>query len=301
MITVGDPTLLPAGARPRLPYVDVAARRIHDGSRTVNISGLVGTPQELYKVNGGYVVSRAVGRKGQLVFISNAGRRVLWESNYYNDKYHPVAVSSQGGRIVYQRGDYDTGTTVTVVRDVINGRVVDSRRVGSVFGYRGRVLVNTPSNKIAWWTPGKTALQTVASGLENVFGVDLTAMQIYRWGRMVSIPPGTRPTWEDGTGTLRRYELWSPDDSLISGFGDNNDTLYGPTITDAVTGTIVARVAMDDSTDTLTWEDDDHVLVTERAEDSGYWLVRCSLSAQSCEQVRKLSMGYFVPATRKAS
>lgn len=301
MITVGDPTLLPAGARPRLPYVDVAARRIHDGSRTVNISGLVGTPQELYKVNGGYVVSRRVGSNGQLVFISSSGRRVLWEKNYYNDRNYPVAVSSQGGRIVYERGNYDTGRTTTVVRDVSNGHVVDSRRVGSAFGYRGRVLVQAPGNKIVWWTPGRAALTTVATDQEYVWGADLSALQLSRWGRMVTIPPGTRPSYGLDMGTVLRYNLWSPDDSLVSGFGDNNDQMTGPRIIDAVSGDRVASIQMEDSSDVLTWEDSNHVLVREGGYPNYRWLVRCSLSTKSCERVRTSSYGLFVTATRKAS
>lgn len=300
-ITVGDPTLLPAGDPPRLPYVDVAAKRLHDATRNIDISGLVGTPLELYKVDGGYVVSRRVGSNGQLVFISSSGKRLLWERSYYNNKYFPVAVSSQGGRIVYQRGNYANGPTTTVVRDVGNGRVVDSRKVGSVYGYRGRVLVHTPTNKIVWWTPGRSTLTTVASGLEYVFGADLSAMQLYRWGRMVSIPPGTRPTWEVSTGSVWRYDLWSPDDSLVSGFGDNNDQMTGPQIIDAVTGAGVARIQMEDSSDELTWEDNDHVLVREGGYPSYDWLVRCSLSTQSCERVRTSSYGLFVTATRTAS
>ena len=69
---------LPVGARPHLPYVDWSAKRIVDGSRTVNISGIQGRVISLHKVAGGYLLGRELTVGNDLVFVSTAGaRRVL--------------------------------------------------------------------------------------------------------------------------------------------------------------------------------------------------------------------------------
>ena len=113
--------------------------------------------------------------------------------------------------------------------------------------------------------------------------------------------PRAPPIGQGATGTVWRGDLWSPDDSKLSGFGDSNDTMTGPYIVDARTGAGVASIRMEDSSDELTWEDNDHVLVREGGYENYDWLVRCSLSTQLCERVRKSSDGLFVTASGSSS
>jgi hypothetical protein len=75
-----NPAALPLGSLPALPYVDVAAKRIVDGTRRVDLSGMQGDVLRLYKVDGGHVVGRVVGGRPGLVFVSSGGTRfwITW-------------------------------------------------------------------------------------------------------------------------------------------------------------------------------------------------------------------------------
>jgi hypothetical protein len=302
---VGRPVVrrVPASP-PRLPYIDVAAARIRDGSRAVSIAGLVGSPVALYKVQGGYVVRRLVGAAHQLVLVTDAGaRRVLVDRIESNS---PVVVASQGGRIAYDPGSTESYRTVEV-RTVPTGKVV-SRRVFTEpavpLAYRSRLLLRLGDGRVLWWRPTVFHTEQIRSHfLAQV--ADLTALQMAAPNAVESIAPRTSPGWQVGSAPVI-FRAWSTDDRFLAGDEDPDPDGADPgslVVVDASDGTRVTSPSLGPWTGEVVWEDASHLLVS-RIVGGAYVLHRCTIPGSACEQVGTGSpsrYGGYVLATRRTS
>lgn len=322
------PSTLPVGAAPKLPYVDVAAKKIIDGTRRVSIAGLAGTVTHLQKVDGGYILGRNSGsqvwqgvRPG-LAFITTSGERSSITSNWLwpwdEAIYAGVRVSARGDRIVFNTAQYDDRYSYrdTVIMEVPSGRIL-YRRTFSVrpdlLGFDGdRIFLgvgvkNAQGQIIAvralWWTPGTQATEVLESQNHGTMSADMSARQyISHWAPegggevelwVTPIPPRAGPTWDAGFES--HFGVWSLDDLMVAGTGD-------VTLGTDFTENFVVYRASDGAhrlsvnvvgVPQITWESNSTLLIMTGAFD-GFQLIRCSLTG-ACQRVGPLSKTKYRP------
>ena len=316
-VSARDP--LPVGPAPRLPYLDVAQHRIVDGSRSVDVTGLQGTVVRLFKVDGGYVLGRIFPGGSDLAFVSTSGARRLltgrWDWPNIGNPDPGLVVTAAGDRIVFNTRRADGRYLDTAVMTVLQGRVPHRR----TFSEQPRLLAATDSRtlmsvgpagstsgRVLWWTPGRTAVTTLAAHAAGE-AADLTAgafvLRSATANGVRGIPAGAPPAWDLAAGDWA-FGSWSPDDTHLAGTGE---ILRG---TEDVEVFHVLRASDGAEVHTfhvlgvpeITWEDDDTVLMRAGESQGGYRLLRCTL-AGDCEYVEDISTRYgpYVVATRRAS
>jgi hypothetical protein len=315
VVNLPDPSTLPLGPRPTLPYVDIAAKKIVDGTRRVDISGLEGRITHLHKVDGGYVVGR-YGTHSGLAFISSTGARSSITGNWYDPLpeemlYQELKVSTDGDRIVFNTSRLDAAYKYrdTVVMDVPSRRIV-YRRTFSVrpklLGFDGRRALLGVGTRALWWTPGTLATELLRSNVDPD-SADLSARQyivhLYDIGvqQVSSIPPRDTPAWT--TDWDSEIGVWSSDDLRIAGTGeviaDTEDT-YHFIVHDASDGALLLTVNVE-GVPQITWDTNSALLIMTKSD--GYQLIRCTLVGV-CQRVGPSSpsrYGPYVVADRRNS
>jgi hypothetical protein len=317
IVVTPDPSALPPGGAPRLPYLDVAAARIVDGSRRVGVTGLQGTVTHLHKVDGGYVVGRSTSAGPGLAFVTTSGARSALTSDWHwpvdNGIYRGVMVSRDGDTIVFNTSDRANpfGYRDTVVMAVPSGRILHRRAFSArpkLLGFDGARVLMGVGLRALWWTPGRFATSLLADGVDPM-SADLSARQYVRHEasnpsdfRVVSIPPRTTASWLIPEVDWQ-LGYWSTDDLRIAGTGEVTDG------TDEVQAFFVRRASDGEGLLTvivagvpqITWEDSTTVLMMTR--DDGYRLIRCTL-AGICHRIGASSSsryGPYVVADRRNS
>jgi hypothetical protein len=311
-----DVDSLPQGAAPKLPYVDVRAKRIVDGSRRVSISGLVGTVRQLFKVSGGYVLARKSGSYDDLVMVRSDGHRSVLVSQWIEPGWasleQAVAVAGSGTQLVANTYTLNPRQYAgTVVVSLPDGTVTHRRKFSwspTLGGYRdGRVLAGLGNVEIIWWRPSTDATSTIVSDV-SLEQADLTAGEFaYRPGGdyyFRGIPPRTTPDWlvtqEDS-----RVGSWSPDDTKVITTAEIEDgtKTASHAVHRTVDGSVVTGFSLD-STPQATWESDATILLTAYAwPESRYQVIRCKLTGP-CSRVGPESttpLGTYVLASRRTS
>lgn len=207
-----DVSSLPQGEAPHLPYLDVPAQKIVDGTRLVGVRGLKGTVIQLHKVDGGYLLGRKASDStsdlSDLVFVSsNSGRRTLITQHWKS----PPATAS---------GTYRDTLTVSLPALKITRKREFTSTPALFEHHHGLVLLGLDTRLIRW-NPRTNAV-TVASSGTRVEAADTTADQQVRRlddgsGEQVveALSPRTRPSWR--LGSEDSVAAWSADDRLIAG------------------------------------------------------------------------------------
>ena len=170
------------------------------------------------------------------------------------------------------------------------------------------MLTSIGRQRVVWWTPGTTAVATVAdkvaAGAADLSAGDY-ALRVPTHYRVLGIPPATSPDWEVA-GEDWELGAWSPDDSSLAATGEvlrgtpDVEIYHVVQASDGVELLTVRVLGYPQ----ITWEDDAHVLI--RTGDSGstfHQLIRCTL-AGVCERVGGTStspFGPYVLATRRNS
>jgi hypothetical protein len=324
-----DVANLRAGALPRLPYVDWAARRIVDGNRRISISGIQSRVISLHKVDGGYILGRENPRSYDLVFVTYTGaRRVLvakWQPPRTESLDPALAVSRRGDKVIVNTatlaGRVHTYVDTRVVA-LPSGQVLRTRDFGyyapSLHGFGIDRTMLTVSSEVAdppddfypdvrWWNP---ATNEVTSLLENASAesVDLSAWQ---WAvrpqvgvySVQGLPSHTEPNWVVGAEDIR-LGPWSLNDAYLAG---NNEVVEDEAESYQVhrtsDGSVVFRV-QGHHPPQITWENNSTLLLRTRIDGTRtYQLIRCTL-AGSCYRVGPSTTdvrGAIIPAHRRNS
>jgi hypothetical protein len=231
-----DPTTLPRGARPQVPYLRTDTGVIHDGARAVRVT-IPGDLRFFADARDGYVLSGypdARKRHWLAVYHTDGHRRVL--ARAYDEIWN-VTVAPGGGRVAYSVGG--TNPTRIVIRRLSDGAVLARRSFRRetrivAFGTHRLLLAQGRSNfdtVTRWWRPGRTKLGVYAN-TGRARAADLSAHQVemaYSGSntRMESIPRGAEPAWK----VPQWWEMpgWSPDDRrifFVSGLEDVDAWAY---------------------------------------------------------------------------
>ena len=332
------PSTLPVGGAPRLPYVDVAAKKIVDGSRRISIAGLAGTVTHLLKVDGGYVVGRNSGAaawrdvKPGLAFITTSGGRSSITGNWFWPRdetiFSGVRVSARGDKIVFNTAQVDDQHTYrdTVIMEVPSGRILHRRTFSvrpDLLGFDGNrvflgVGVRNSEGQIfavraLWWTPGTHATEVLESQNHGTMSADMSARQYvsYRapdgggevelW--VAPIRPRVGATWDAGFES--QYGVWSLDDLMVAGTGAmtlGEDYTESFSVHTASDGAHRLSVIVE-GVPQITWESNSSLLIMTGTAQDGFRLIRCSLTGV-CQRVGPLSptkYGPYVIADRRNS
>jgi hypothetical protein len=314
---------LPVGALPALPYVNWPARRIVDGKRRVDISGIQGRVIELHKVDGGYLLRRRISTPAQydLVFVSNRGGRKVLAAGVAGT----LPVSRRGDKVIVNvgTGGGAPGSYIeTRVLALPGGQVLHRRDFGSfppgLYGFGiDRALIVTADAAgppaAVWWTPRSDALDLLRPNV----GVESADLSAWDWAvrprvgsySVQGLPPHPAPNWPVGPEDVN-LTAWSPDDTMIVGNDERTERLggYGSSaylVYRASNGTLLLAV-LNESPSQATWETNSRVLLRTHlpaSSPSTYQLIRCTLSG-SCSRVGPRTTevdGAIIPATRRNS
>ena len=324
---------LPAGAMPRLPYVDWQARRIVDGTRRVSISGIQARVISLHKVDGGYLLGRELTTGNDLVLVrSNGARRVLvggWDAPRRGSLGTGLAVSRHGDKVLVNTARYTGGVRTYVDTRVLSlpgGALLRKRDFGQdapsllAFGVDRAMLtigsaVASPPPEFRpdtrWWNPSSDAVTDLR---EDAAGesADLSAWQ---WAvrpydgvdpySVQGIPPAGSPDWPVGQEDFR-LGPWSLNDGMVAGNNEVTDERTEASsylVHRSSDGSHLLSV-MGNQDPQVTWESDSALLLRTRvAGTSTYQLIRCTL-AGSCQRVGPATTdrrGVIIPASRRNS
>ncbi len=312
-----DVASLPQGEPPHLPYLD-GGQKIVDGTRQVDVRGLQGAVTHLYKVDGGYLLGRAVSSsRSDLVFVSSSGQRTLitqhWKRPTCDCLRSEVAVDSDGDSVTFNRalapGIYIDTRTVSLPALKITRKRTFSSAPALFENHNGSVLLGL-DDRLIRWDPRTNAVAVASSGL-RVEAADRTAAQQLRrldngTGQQVveDIPPTTGPSW--GLGDEAAFASWSADDQLIAGgIGVYASSVQGGFAVWRASDGTNPLVVYTLGRQRIVWEDADAVLFTALDEDTDGWqVVRCTL-AGDCERVGPPDAGFnhqgFLVATRRSN
>jgi hypothetical protein len=312
-----DVGALPQGEAPHLPYLDRQARKIVDGTRQVDVSGLQGNVIQLHKVDGGYLLGRTVtGTRADQVLVSTRGSRTLvtrnWRPPICDDCFRSdVAVDSDGDSVTFNRRTASKHYSDTLTVSLPALKITRKRQftsAPSLFEHRNGVLLVGLDDRLVRWTPRTNRVVLVSSGL-HVEAADTTADQQVRrldngTGEQVvgALPPGTRPTWR--LGDEEAVSAWSADGLLIAGgIGVYSGSVQGGFAVWRASDGSAPLVVYTFGAQRITWEDADTVLFSAY-EGSDEQVVRCTLAGE-CERVGppEVDAGNrgFLVATRRSN
>jgi len=312
-----DVASLGAGAYPHLPYVNLATKRIVDGTRRVSISGIQGTVTALHKVDGGYLLARNVTGGADLVMVTHSGdRRVLvahWMQAPTEYLDPGLAVSHDGSKLAVNVSTAGDATTYRETRVVAlpSGTTLHSKVFDygvKLLGYgTQRVLVGDyPGSR--WWTPSSGAAPVLSADRMGQTA-DLTAWQ---WATrspvaayaVQGIPPDTSPNWPVAEEDIQ-LGPWSLDDTRIAGNNEVTDNSESSAylVYRTSDGARLLSVLVPGHPQ-ITWESNSALLMATRVGETGrHQLIRCTL-AGACSRVGPESTsryGAVIPATRRNS
>lgn len=309
-----NPSTLPQGAPPAIPYFDPYTKRLYDGSKRLNLTTLQGTVEQVHKVDGGYLLGRSTSPGADLVFVSTGGKRTLitqqWRPPRCDCLRSDVMVDSGGGSVTFNRttssGSYKD--TVTVSLPAL--RIIRTRSFSSLPRLfeqrRGRVLLGLV-DRLVRWAPGTNRTAEVAAGGAGFEAADSTARQLVARAddgggaqSVEPLPPATGASW--ALDADENISAWSADDLYVAGsFEIKTDG------TDD--GFIVRRASDGDATlvvyiparARITWENNTTVLFPTWYEYGDFQMVRCTI-AGDCERVGPASKYHaYVVATRRSN
>lgn len=313
-----NPSTRPQGAAPAIPYYDPATKVLHDGSKTLTLTGLQGTVVQLHKVDGGYLLGRTTGGTGaDMVFVSSTGKRTLitqqWQAPTCDCLRTDVMVDSAGGTVTFNRRSAtsfykDTLTVSLPTLKIIRTRVFSSS--ARLYEARqGKVLLALGS-RLLRWTPKTNAIETVSSIGQEATAADTSAgQQLTRADdgggsqTLRPLPPATGPTW--GVDADENISAWSADNQHIAGSFEivSGNTDNGFIVRRASDGasTLVVYIP---ARAKITWEDNNTVLFPTNYDfGNEVQLVRCTL-AGDCQRVGPATTSYamlYVVATRRSN
>ncbi|MET1004510.1 MAG: hypothetical protein ABWX96_03120, partial [Propionibacteriaceae bacterium] len=290
-----DPSALPQGPAPAIPYFDPVAKLLHDGGKTLDLTTLKGVVIQLHKVDGGYLLGRRTSPTGNdLVFLSATGRRTLvsqqWKPPGTCDCLQSdVLVDSSGGSVTFNRrpasGFYkDTVSVSLPALKTIRTRVFTS--APTLFEQRGGKALLQLDIRLIRWAPKTNATATIPSSQSGPTAVDSSAHQLAFRGdgsgdqTVGPLPPATGPRWS--LDTDENIGPWSPDDQHIAGADEivNGGTDTGFIVHRASDGQIALMVYVAGPAQ-ITWENNTTVLFPTDPDFAGHrQLVRCNLAQQ---------------------
>ena len=291
-----DPTSLPRGAAPAVPYL--VRDTIRDGDLRVRTSRR-GQHDALWAVAGGYVVRDFnVGphRDIRILFVSRSGeRRVVARSR----NWIPARVSPSGRTIAVQRWAGTTGqrSTLTVTRartgEVVGERSLRLATLAAVTDRRALVGLRARWHRPAtlWWNLSHDRLRriydqaaTSADVAHDRVVFDRTPVGEF-CNRVALLSRPARTLWR--SCRVDPHE-WSP---------SGTHAVAAPTYFDAagtdrwwvINGrTAHRRSVLTGRLDwTATWEDDHHFLTLAQSDTGRAGIIRCDLRG-TCERASRL-------------
>lgn len=284
-----DPSSLPRGAEPRVPYL--RHDTIRSGSPAVFTTR--GDHWQLWRLDRGFLV---LDGNGRLTWLGRGGERQLLGRSVYT-----VAVSPSRDRVVWgtSPGREVAGPVRLTAADVRTGALVARRTfpetVWAEAMTRHRVLLASswasPAPSTTWWHLERRSL-SLAVG-EAAVGADVRAGRAaYAVGdpnafcnRVAVLGRSGRTLWRS-CGFVPRS--WSPDGrhALVTHvYLDDAGTDYW-TVVDARTGARTATVTGRLDWNPV-WEDAHHFLVPAMGDDGLAAVVRCDLRDR-CERATRL-------------
>ncbi len=311
-----NPSALPQGAAPAIPWFEPRTKVLHDGTRALTLSGLQGRVVELHKVDGGYLLGRSTSETGaDLVFVTTTGARTLvtqqWAWRGTCDcVLNEALVDSDGAAVTFSRrlasGVYkDTLTVSLPARKIVRSRVFSSSP--RLFEHRqGRVLLGI-GDRLVRWTPRTNSASDVPSdGHESTAADGSAGQHIVKSGGSQTVRPlssATGPSW-----SLDRDEnpfVWSADGQHIAGMFEvvTGSTDNGFIVRRASDGQLVLVVRIP-APARIAWENNTTVLFpTDYESRHEPQLVRCTLAGE-CQRVGPVgrqSDAHIVVATRRSN
>ncbi len=312
-----NPSALPQGTAPAIPWFDPVSKVLHDGSRALTLSGLQGKVVQLHKVDGGYLLGRSTtGSGADLVFVSSTDKRTLitkqWQRPTCDCLRADVVVDSGGGAVTFNRRSAtafykDTLTVSLPALKIIRTRVFTTSP--KLFEARqGKVLLAL-GDRLLRWTPTTNAVATISSIGQEPTAADTSAgQQLTRSNdggggqTMRPLPPATGPTW--GVDADENVSAWSADSLHVAGSfeivsGNTDNGFIVRRASDGASELIVYIPAPA----RITWENDTTVLFPTNYDYGGdYQLVRCTL-AGVCQRVGPVTSqaNQYVVATRRSN